>query len=135
MRALAVKVNAASTAGGFILPNDRVDVILISSKGNRDTQSETILSNVRVLAVDQTVEGDGSDQKPVMVAQDTVTLELNPSQAELITQAQQSGTIFLSLRSIEDTAVEAEPAPRPAGVSLVKFGISSRVSARETPDG
>lgn len=131
MRAVAVRVNAASTAGGFILPNDRVDVLLVRQvgSGNQNVQSETLLSNIRVLAIDQTIESEEEQQKPVMVAQDTATLELTPDQAELVAQAQQVGTISLSLRSIEDSEGETSDISRPAGVNVVRFGIPSRVSA------
>ena len=135
MRAVAVRVNAASTAGGFILPNDRVDVILIrQSSGGAvsGATSETILTNVRVLAIDQTVESVTDDKKSVVVAQDTATLELSPEDAELITQAQQVGTISLSLRSIKDQTVDSQEQRRPTGVSVVKYGIPSRVTARES---
>jgi pilus assembly protein CpaB len=130
MRAVAVKVNAAATAGGFILPNDRVDVLMIREAAG-GARSETILNNVRVLAIDQSIESEEGDQKSVMVAQDTATLELTPDQAELITQAQQMGTIALVLRSIEDSAPDTITISKPTGVSVVKFGIPSRVNARE----
>jgi pilus assembly protein CpaB len=61
MRAISTQISAETGAGGFILPNDRVDVILTPRGGNRDAEkgggaSETILRNVRVLAIDQTIE-------------------------------------------------------------------------------
>lgn len=131
MRAVAVRVNAASTAGGFILPNDSVDVILVRQTGDGAT-SETILTNIRVLAIDQTVETISSeDQKTVVVAQDTATLELAPEDAELITQAQQIGTISLILRSVKDQAPDVAEKRRPTGVSVVKYGVATRVTARE----
>lgn len=132
MRAVAVRVNAASTAGGFILPNDRVDIILTraSVSGGQPT-SETMLTNVRVLAIDQVVDDAQSEQKSV-VAQDTATLELTPEQSELVIQAQQMGTISLVLRSLEDmnTTVEAT-SKQPTGVKTVKFGVQSRITAGE----
>jgi pilus assembly protein CpaB len=134
MRAVAVRVNAASTAGGFILPNDRVDVLLVrqvNGASGSEAQSETILTNIRVLAIDQTIEGDDTEQKPVVVAQDTATLELTPEQVELVTQAQQVGTISLALRSIEDSTTESAVVEKPTGINVVKFGISSRVNARQ----
>lgn len=129
MRALAVRVNAASTAGGFILPNDRVDILLIRQI-NGDTRSETILRNIRVLAIDQTVEQVDAEKKAVVVAQDTATLELTPEQTELISQAQQQGTLALALRSIEDMATEQEIRRREqqSGISIVKFGVPTRIS-------
>jgi pilus assembly protein CpaB len=133
MRAVAVKVDAASTAGGFILPNDRVDVILVKQPGGAGTvQSETLLRNILVLAIDQTIENT-SETQSVVVAQDTATLELTPEQAELVAQAQQLGTIALSLRSIEDSASETSSVtPRSSGVNVVRFGVSSRVNATDS---
>jgi pilus assembly protein CpaB len=133
MRAVAVKVDAASTAGGFILPNDRVDVILVKqTPGTNAVESETLLRNIRVLAIDQTIEND-ADVKSVVVAQDTATLELTPEQAELIAQAQQLGTIALSLRSIEDSAAETSSVEkRSSGVNVVRFGFPSRMNATES---
>jgi pilus assembly protein CpaB len=104
-RAVAVRVSAQSTAGGFILPGDRVDVVqTISEQSSPDgpTQnvSRTILINIKVLAIDQTVsEHEG---EPVVVGK-TATLELDPGQVELITAAEASGTLSLSLRAIADT--------------------------------
>jgi pilus assembly protein CpaB len=104
-RAVAVRVSAQSTAGGFILPGDRVDVVqTISQQASPDLPAEnvsrTILSNIKVLAIDQTV--DDKDGEPVVVGK-TATLELDPAQVELITSAEASGTLSLALRSITDT--------------------------------
>jgi pilus assembly protein CpaB len=131
MRAVAVRVNAASTAGGFILPEDRVDVILIHQASGGTAASETILQNIRVLAIDQTVQQTGPDKQATVVAQDTATLELTPEQAELIVQAQQIGTIALSLRSIEDQTAKPQEIQRQSGIAVVKFGVPSRVTARQ----
>ncbi len=130
MRAAAVRVNAASTAGGFILPDDRVDVIMIRQMANSEVSSDTILANIRVLAIDQSIGKTGEEKQATMVAQDTVTLELTPDQVELITQAQQMGTISLALRSIADAEPEAGAPARQGGVNMVKFGVVSRISAR-----
>ena len=103
-RAVATKIAADTSAGGFILPNDRVDVIMTRQMrgrriaAGRRTQfpTETILHNVRVLAIDQTIE-DKNGQK-VVVGQ-TATLELTPQQAEILTVAQQmSERLTLALR-------------------------------------
>src|SRR5947209_5946984 len=56
MRAIATDITPEAGVGGFILPNDHVDVILTQKRQGEDFQSETILTNVRVLAIDQTVE-------------------------------------------------------------------------------
>jgi pilus assembly protein CpaB len=105
MRAVAVRVSAQSTAGGFILPGDRVDVVqTITQQAAPDMPAEnvsrTILSNIKVLAIDQTV--DEQEGEPVVVGK-TATLELDPAQVELVTSAEASGTLSLSLRSITDT--------------------------------
>ncbi len=103
MRAIGVPITAESSAGGFILPNDRVDVVLtrdLSGNGPKNFESTTILSDVRVLAVDQTAH-QGKDQESLVGK--TATLELTEAQAELITRAQQSGVLSLTLRSISDS--------------------------------
>lgn len=136
MRATAVEVKAVSTAGGFILPNDHVDILLTraapkSGGGTGDPYvSETILTNIRVLAVDQQV-ADAKDAA-AMLAKDTVTLELTPRQAEIVAQAQQLGVISLALRSLRDRdqpIVEEEP-DAGGSVRVVRYGVSSTVSIR-----
>jgi pilus assembly protein CpaB len=96
-----VRISAESTAGGFILPNDRVDVLHSDGKSS---VSHTILSNVRVLAIDQVVDDTSkkNDTKSANVVGKTATLELDPSQAEILNAAQSAGTLSLSLRSAAD---------------------------------
>lgn len=106
MRAVATQINADTSAGGFILPNDYVDVIMTrrnqsGAQAGDGFITETILKNIRVLAIDQTVQEDEQGQK-VKVGE-TATLELTPQQAEIITVAQQmADKLTLSLRSIAD---------------------------------
>jgi pilus assembly protein CpaB len=133
-RAVAVRVSAQNTAGGFILPNDRVDVIqTVSQQTTPDTPAETvsrtILTNVKVLAIDQTVEEQ--DGEAVVVGK-TATLELDPGQAELITSAEVSGTLSLSLRSVEDTdeVATAREERRSSTVKVIRSGRSQSVSTR-----
>jgi pilus assembly protein CpaB len=106
-RAIAVQVSADTSAGGFVLPNDFVDLIMTrrdstgAASGTEGYITETILENVRVLAIDQTVieSEDGSKTK----VGDTATLELTPQQAEIVNVAQQmADRLTLSLRSIAD---------------------------------
>lgn len=136
MRATAIEVKAVSTAGGFILPNDHVDVILTraatktSGGGNGDTYlTETLLNNIRVLAIDQQV---GDRAEPAMVVKDTVTLELTPRQAEVVAQAQQLGVISLSLRSVSEPEGVAAEEPDSGGgpVKVVRAGVTSTVTIR-----
>src|ERR1700732_2327023 len=110
MRAVSTEISPETGAGGFILPNDRVDVILSKRDKNPDrtgpdvVNSEIILSNVRVLAIDQAPkEKDGQNA----VVGKTVTLELKPEQAETLARARQTGTLALALRSIADLNVVA----------------------------
>lgn len=134
MRATAVEVKAVSTAGGFILPNDHVDILLTRAapKGtNGDPYvSETLLTNIKVLAIDQQV-ADAKDSAS-MVAKNTATLELTPRQAEIVAQAQQLGVISLALRAIRDRdAPIAEEEARDGGsVRVVRYGVNSTVSIR-----
>ncbi len=136
MRAVATQITPESSAGGFILPNDHVDVILsrrdkAAEKANGGAEvhtSEIILSNIRVLAIDQNVsEKDG---KKVVVGK-TATLELNPSQVETLALAQQTGTLSLALRSITDaSATDAPVERRKTGVNIVRFGVSTTTTPR-----
>ncbi|WP_424628229.1 Flp pilus assembly protein CpaB [Bradyrhizobium sp. SYSU BS000235] len=107
MRAVSTEITPETGAGGFILPNDRVDVILTrrqrgGDEGKETVTSETLLSNIRVLAIDQTVE-EKNGQK--VVVGKTATLELKPRQSETLARARQSGTLSLALRSLVDANV------------------------------
>jgi pilus assembly protein CpaB len=140
MRAISTEISPETGAGGFILPNDRVDVILTKRDKNADrpgapdvVNSEIILSNVRVLAIDQAPkEKDGQNA----VVGKTVTLELRPEQAETLSRARQTGTLSLALRSIVDiNMVENKPsddAPkRGETISVVRYGISSSTTTQK----
>jgi pilus assembly protein CpaB len=133
MRAISTEISPETGAGGFILPNDRVDVILSKREKNPDrngspdvVNSEVILANVRVLAIDQAPkEKDGQNT----VVGKTVTLELKPEQTETLARARQTGTLSLALRSIADlNAVETrsdDQAPKHGdSINVVRFGIS-----------
>lgn len=100
-RAVAVRVSAESSAGGFVLPNDRVDVLLTTSQvaanGNNEVSSSVILKNVKVLAVDQMVDGTNE-----AVVGKTATLELTPAEVEILTAAEVSGSLSLALRAMSD---------------------------------
>jgi pilus assembly protein CpaB len=134
MRAVSTEISPETAAGGFILPNDRVDVILSRHQKNPDhgssndtVTSEIILSNVRVLAIDQAPkEKDGQNS----VVGRTVTLELKPEQAETLARARQSGTLSLALRSIADVNMVASNADDQSqqhgnSIKVVRYGIST----------
>ena len=137
MRAVSTEISPETGAGGFILPNDRVDVILSRREKNPDkngpdlVQAEIILSNIRVLAIDQAPkEKDGQNS----VVGKTATLELKSEQAEILARARQSGTLSLALRSIADVnapekAVEA--VKRGEGVNVVRYGIPSPIAPQK----
>lgn len=111
MRALAIAVSVETAAGGFILPGDRVDVLLTreTNLSNAGTQAEdkskfissTVLQNIKVLAIDQSTRA-GEDAQAVVGA--TATLELGPRDAEVLALAKSEGELSLSLRSYADTA-------------------------------
>lgn len=103
-RAVAVRISAENTAGGFVLPNDRVDVLHTvtrqgQAEGLAEGVSRTILTNIRVLAIDQ--KADDTNTEAVVVGK-TATLELDPRQVETVTAAEASGLLSLALRSTED---------------------------------
>jgi pilus assembly protein CpaB len=137
MRAAAISIDTrgATTAGGFILPNDRVDVLRTyrdddGARGGPDAHvSETILSNIRVLAIGQTVQERNGER---VVTGETATLELTPGQAEQITLAQKTGQISLVLRSLADAS--APEAPRDekteTGLTIVRYGVSKQMPKR-----
>lgn len=142
-RAIATQIAADTSAGGFILPNDYVDVVMARRKQVAAGQgdgfiTETILTNIRILAIDQTVQEDEAGRK-VIVGQ-TATLELTPQQAELITVAQQmADRLSLTLRPIAD-AQDPVTSPgeylvsgegRRGTVRLIKSGEISEVGARK----
>jgi pilus assembly protein CpaB len=136
MRAVALDVSPDSGAGGFILPNDHVDVVLTRRDkavekitGVERYTSETILKNVRVLAVDQAVE-EKEGQK--VVVGKTATIELDPQQVETLALARQIGTISLTLRSLLDSQSptpeggEGDEDKAGRGVNTVRYGVSTQ---------
>ena len=105
-RAVATEISVATGAGGFILPNDRVDVIMVRKSEIGSYLTETVLSNVRVLAIDQQIQENPDGSKSAVGT--TATLELTPDQTKVITVAQQMAErLQLALRSVAD-AQEAD---------------------------
>ncbi len=110
MRAVSVSVNATSGIAGLVFPGDQVDVLLTHSVQAEDEArptrqvSETILTNVRVLAIDQRT--DDQNAKPTVPK--TTTLEVTPKQAEILMVARELGRLSLSLRSLSDTSAPPE---------------------------
>jgi pilus assembly protein CpaB len=146
LRAVAMPVAADSGAGGFLLPNDRVDVILThdvsGNEGPKIFRSDTILEDVRLLAIDQVAEPESAgDKDAVAGSSDTqskvgkvATLELSVSQAELLHRARATGVLYLSLRALGDStgrAVTHMPAlggqRAASGPRVIRYGITSEL--------
>jgi pilus assembly protein CpaB len=137
MRAAAVDIAPDTSAGGFILPDDRVDVLLTRRDKDAEKQtgvekyvSDTILRNIRVLAIDQTI-----DEKNKTVLGKTATLELTEPQAEMLSLSRQVGTVSLALRSIRDSKTTAEGVgdtsrDESGAINTVRFGVSTLGSGR-----
>ena len=124
-RAVAVGVDAVTGTGGLIWPGDRVDVVLTQDLGDKDNAGhrvvgETVLSNVRVVAVDQSImQGAAADAAAGKLAR-TVTLEVTPDQSERAAVAQQLGRLTLALRAAEEPGA----APR-SGAAVYGSDVSS----------
>lgn len=139
MRAVSVPVSAESSAGGFVLPNDRVDVLLTTSTP-AGKHSEVVLSNVRILAIGKRLGEVGasggqqdpaaSSPTPVTFDADTIaTLELDPGQAQTLVLAATEGQLALALRSVADFKDNAPSVATNQTVRLIRFGKEQSISA------
>jgi pilus assembly protein CpaB len=133
MRAVSTLIRPETGAAGCILPNDRVDVILTrregDNRGGGAPPSETILTNIRVLAIDQNIE-EKAGQK--VMTGTTATLELSPGPAELLVQGQAQGQLSLALRSVTDASQKDDSTEdtRRGGVNIVRFGVGTLATPR-----
>jgi pilus assembly protein CpaB len=139
MRAVSTEISPETASGGFILPNDRVDVIRTmhvkdpnNSAAPDIVVSQIILTNIRVLAIDQAPkEKDGQN---TLIGR-TVTLELKPEQTSTLAAARQAGSLSLALRSIADgNAVEVpddNAAKRGVSVNVVRYGVPTQTTAQK----
>ncbi|PCH47560.1 MAG: Flp pilus assembly protein CpaB [Hyphomicrobiales bacterium] len=140
-RAVAVRIQAETSAGGFILPNDHVDVIM-SYKGKKKNEwvTDTILTNVRVLAIDQLVEEKDGEKFQVG---ETATLELTADQAEILTVSKQisNNRLTLALRSVADSnpaltggaghLIEEQKQPKTRGtIRIVRYGQTEEIKVK-----
>lgn len=131
MRAVSVPVSVTSGIAGFVFPGDHVDVLTTytlptqagSSGALGRKVAETVLRNVRVLAIDQQLENKGT---AAMLAH-TVTLELTPKQSQVIALASDLGQLSLSLRSLVAERAETSADP-PTAASDRSFTLDSDVS-------
>jgi pilus assembly protein CpaB len=101
-RAMTVKVDEASGVAGFVIPNNRVDVVVSINRGefSKDPFARVVLENLRVLGAGQRIIEKQPDGKPQVVP--TVTLEVNPVEGERLALASQEGHLSLVLRSQRD---------------------------------
>ena len=108
-RAVSIQVDRVKGVSGLLQPGDRVDIIAIPPRtGNQPPPASTILRGVRVLAVGETLETASATPSPEEESSTTVTLELTPSQVDLIAMADQNTTLRLALRSPKE-AIDSEP--------------------------
>ena len=149
MRAISVAISERSAVSGFILPNDRVDVILTRkidgpNGSGKIVRSETVLTNVRVLAINQTFRQEPTEDKVTVTEGKTAVLELDPVQSEVVTMVESAGELSLALRSIaeggdqglQDTrpvlSEKYNNKKKPAGGErlLVRYGIETVITSR-----
>jgi pilus assembly protein CpaB len=121
MRAISTRIKEETGVGKLILPNDHVDVILTTRRKNAHN-SETLLRNVRVLAIGQLIEAKEGKK---LAEGNTATLELTPQQAEELAAANSRGEISLVLRSIADIKGGDENVV--TQVKVMRYGAKSRV--------
>ena len=116
MRAVTVAVSTTSGVAGFVFPGDRVDIVLTQEVAGGEgggpplRVSETVIRNIRVLAVDQRINSRDEQGNQVVRSTSTVTFEATPKLAEKIAVAQTIGQLSLSLRSLADNSAELERA-------------------------
>ncbi|MCX7084434.1 MAG: Flp pilus assembly protein CpaB [Methylococcales bacterium] len=101
MRAVSVRVDDVMGVAGFVLPGNKVDIIAVQDDG----VTETLLKNIKVLAIDQ--QSTANTEKPAVVR--TLTVEVTPKQAELLVKALKKSSLQFTLRNPLDNDGTAEP--------------------------
>lgn len=124
MRAMAIRVDEVTGVGGFILPNTIVDVIGVEEKQGGEKTVQTILKKIQVLAIAQDTYTEEGQAKIVR----TVTLAIEPKQAETLALQTHKGTIHLVLRN----PMEGEPEPEKVvetkkPVTIIKRVVTKKV--------
>lgn len=126
-RAMTVRVNDVIGVAGFLLPGNRVDVLgTPQRRGNQEAETETLVENLKVLAVDQQARTNKDD--PVIVR--AVTVEVTPKEAETIVQATNNGSVQLVLRNPLEEVAEAVPEPEPEPEAPAPAGAKPRKAAK-----
>jgi pilus assembly protein CpaB len=132
-RAVAVAISAESAVAGFIMPNDRVDVILtrkvqLNGGASEEARSDIILQDVRVLAIEETFRAPTGDDADDPINGDTATLELSPRDAETLALAEELGDVTLVLRGVErETAGKASSSARRGAAALAQGNVGDEI--------
>ena len=145
MRAVSVAVTSVSGAGGYIVPNDRVDIIR-TVRSSTGAGTQTILANVKVLAIGKRLGEAGASagnpdpedpQSQVFGGEEVATLELTSGQAETIVGAASEGKLTLVLRSVADFAPSENDGLLQASnqpIRLIRFGVETNIVAGAAPE-
>lgn len=136
-RAVSVPISEESAASGFILPNDRVDVILtrkvsVPDAGGsavEEVRSGVVLQDVRVLAIDKTYKTDPAATEPEPIEGAVALLELTPRDAELLAKADEMGDLALALRPVLANAKE-KTGSQSRSTSALDQGVAMRNQVR-----
>jgi pilus assembly protein CpaB len=147
MRGVSVQVTASSGSGGFIIPNDRVDVVQTETQSGQTT-SRVVLSDVKVLAIGTrlgqsgttgTPAGDPTDPKSQIFTSDSIaTLELSPPQADTLINATATGKISLLLRSVADfgkSVPAADTSDDNQSIKVIRFGREANFTSGSADQG
>lgn len=135
MRAVTVAVDMVSSNAGLVWPGDRVDLILTETLDpkltppTRRIAAETVVGNVRVLAVDQRLVQNAPGPNPDAKSVKTVTLEVTPAQAQTIMVAAKLGTLSLALRPVEGKNGDGKESPAASGEAFPAVTWAGKVSA------
>src|SRR5262249_25472867 len=111
-RAVAVEIESSTAAGGYIQPNDRVDVIVTTKlnvqgadgRSQEQVRSDVILEDVRVMALDDKVQTEVSADGPAPIRAEVAVLELTAADAQTLALAKELGKVSLALRGVEEEA-------------------------------
>ena len=134
MKAVTVRVNDVAGVAGFVLPGERVDILLTRTVDREESFADVLLQNVKVLAVDQSAAARAD--KPSIVK--AVTLEVNTAQAQRLTLAASVGTLSLALRAAGVAEIEStkrigiEDLSRPAAAEIVPLASADFASMRDS---
>lgn len=129
MKAISIRVNDVLGVAGFVLPGDRVDILLTRSGGD-GAFVDVLLQGVKILAIDQ-IADDRKDQPSVVR---TVTVEVNTAEAQKLTLASSVGTLSLALRNVGSNSIEVNE--RISISDLNELDVSDELleSAQQSPD-